>query len=129
MLFRRKEDRKPELPQKEREAIVDLLHLCMYADAHIALKEGEMLSDVVNVIGWGPESSFSSYEAKSLATVRAVKGDPVERKAFLESVALRLGAGPSRKLALDLCQQLLSADGAQPARESDLLREIRAALR
>src|SRR5687767_8820609 len=104
MLFRKKEEPKPQLPQQEREAIVDLLHLCLYGDSHIALKEGEFMSDVVDVIGWETQSSFSSYQARSISSARAAKENDTNKKEFLSSAAKRLESKASRALALDLCK-------------------------
>ena len=129
MLFRKNNDRKPELPQKEREAIVDLLHLCLYADAHIALKEGEFMSDVVEVIGWETQSSFGSYEARSIASARAAKENDAAKKEFLSFAAARLQSKESKALALDLCRQLFSSDGSTAETEAGLLGQIRASLK
>jgi hypothetical protein len=129
MLFRKKEITKPQLPQKEREAIVDLLHLCLYADSHISLKEGEVLSDVVDVIGWETQSSFSSYEARSISSARAAKESNEAKKEFLAFVAERLQTKSSRELAIDLCKQLFASDGATVEKEATLLGEIRGILK
>lgn len=129
MLFRKKESPQSQLPQKEREAIVDLLHLCLYGDSHIALKEGEFISDVIDVIGWETQSSFGSYEARSISSARAAKEAAESKREFLSFAASRLGSKTSRELALDLCRQLLATDGAVAEKESVLLAEIRAALK
>jgi hypothetical protein len=129
MLFRKKETPKTELPQKEREAIIDLLHLCLYADSHIALKEGELLSDVVDIIGWETQSSFSSYEARSISSARAAKESDAAKKEFLSFAAARLQSKTARELALDLCKQLFASDGSTVEKEAALLSEIRAALK
>lgn len=128
MLFRKTENSKPQLSQAEREAIVDLLHLCLYADSHIALREGQFMSDVTDVIGWDSGSSFSSYEARSVSSARAGKENAVTKKEFLEFAAERLKSKESRALALDLCKQLFSVDGTE-TREEALLGEIRSALK
>jgi|CXWL01.1.fsa_nt_gi hypothetical protein len=129
MLFRKNETAKLQLPQKEREAIVDLLHLCLYGDSHIALKEGEFMSDVVDVIGWETQSSFGSYEARSISIARAAKENADSKKAFLVSAAARIQSKASRELALDLCRQLLAVDGSTADKEAALLGEIRTALK
>lgn len=128
MSFQKKETVRPQLAQKEREAIVDLLHLCLYADAHIALNEGQVLSDVVDIIGWETQSSFSSYEARSVSGARAAKESEVAIDEFLSFAATRLQSAETRALALDLCQQLFATDGATAASEAALLGRIRAAL-
>src|SRR5688500_12998155 len=102
---------KPELLQEEREAIVDLLHLCLYADSHIALNEGDFMSDVAEMIGWETQSSFGSYEARSVSNARAVKEHPTNRSEFLAAAAARLKSTVARALAIGLCSQLFRADG------------------
>ena len=129
MLFRKKEDAKPQLPQKEREAIVDLLHLCLYGDSHIALKEGDFMSDVVDVIGWETQSSFGSYEARSISSARAAKENSDSKKEFLSFAAARLQSKESRALALELCRQLFAIDGSTAEKEAALFGEIRATLK
>lgn len=127
--FKSRQDDKPkQLPQSEREAIVDLLHLCLYADAHIALKEGEMIADVIETIGWDTHISFSSYESKSVAGARAAKNSRESRAAFIAFAAERLKSPGSHALALDLCKQLFSADGSTAENEATLLQEILSAL-
>lgn len=128
-MFKKPQDSKPELQQQEREAIVDLLHFCVYADSHIALKEGAFLSQVVDVIGWETRSSFSSYEARSISKARAAKENADEKRALLESVAARLGEKPVRDLAVDLCRQLFAVDGSTEQKEFGLLGEIRSAMK
>jgi uncharacterized tellurite resistance protein B-like protein len=127
--FRKKEEAKPELHQKEREAIVDLLHLCLYGDSHVALKEGAFISDVVDVIGWETQSSFGSYESRSIASARAAKENSDSKKEFLSAAAARLQSKPARAMVIDLCKQLLVADGSTADKEAALLGEIRAALK
>lgn len=128
--FKRRSNDKPKpLAQPEREAIIDLLHLCIYADAHIALEEGALIADVVETIGWDTNLAFGSYEAKSIAAARAAKDGPEAKAAFLGFVVERLPSADSRALALDLCKQLFSADGSTAEKEAALLAEIRAALK
>lgn len=118
----------PELTQTEREAIVDLLHYSLYADSHIALKEGEMLSELVGVIGWDVASAFQTYEAQSVAAAREAKENADAKKVFFDSIAERLQSAESRALAVDLSKQLLAVDGTAE-NESAVIEEIRALLK
>ena len=127
MLFKSKPAPAPQLPQSEREAIVDLLHLCLYADAHLSLKEGDFIAEVVNIIGWDQNLSFSSYEARSIASARAARADERAKKEFIEFAASRLPSPTSRALALQLCADLFAADSTQD-REAALLAQLRALL-
>jgi hypothetical protein len=118
----------PELTQTEREAIVDLLHYSLYADSHIALKEGELLSELVGVIGWDVASAFQTYEAKSVAAAREAGENAEARKIFLDSISERLQSPGARALAVDLSEQLIASDGTVE-KESSLIAEIRALLK
>lgn len=129
MSFRKVEKPKAPLTQKEREAIVDLLHLCLYADSHIALNEGEVVSDLVETISWDTNLSFSSYESKSIAAARAAKESPAAKQEFLSFAAERLQSKESQTLALDVCKRLFFSDGSTADTESALLAEIRSALK
>ena len=125
MLFENKKESAPKLPQPEREAIVDLLHFCLYADAHISLKEGEFISDVLEVIGWDTNLSFSAYEQRSISAARAARVDEKSKKEFIEYAAERLKSKGSKDLAVSLCADLLASDGTRD-REAQLLAQIKA---
>lgn len=127
MLFQKQKKSPDQLSQGEREAIVDLLHLCLYADAHISLREGDFISDVVEVIGWDQNLSFASYEQRSVAGARAARATQKSKTEFFEYAASRLQSPLSRRIALELCRDLCAVDGMH-SREETLLGEIRASL-
>jgi uncharacterized tellurite resistance protein B-like protein len=128
MLSRKNDDAKRQLSQKEREAIVDLLHFCMYGDAHIALKESEFISQAVDTLGWDTQLSFGSYETRSIAGARSARESADARQDFLARAAERLQAADVRSLAVDLCKQMMVADGNQTEKESAVIADITAAL-
>lgn len=125
MAFKNQKKPADHLPQSEREAIVDLLHLCLYADAHISLKEGEFIADVVDVIGWDTKLSFSAYEQRSIAAAREARADEKSKKEFIEYAAKRLASKAAKDLAVSLCAGLFGSDGTND-REAALLMQIRA---
>ena len=114
--------------QEEREAIVDLLHLCIYADAHISGKESEVVAKVVDVIGWDTKLSFSGYEPRSIASARAARSDPAILKDFLARAGARLTSTEARRFAVSKCTELAAADGTHQ-RESSLISSIAEAIK
>lgn len=116
------------LEQAEREAIVDLLHLCLYADSHIGTSESAVLTIAVETMGWDDRQSFSSYEQGSIARARLARNNDIELPLFLEKIADRIQAIEIRDLAMTLSADLFSADGTVP-KEIDLLKKISNALR
>jgi hypothetical protein len=125
--FQTKTTVKDGLTQPQREAIADLLHFCMYADNHIALAETKVISDVVSTFAWDKNISFESFEARSIAAVRAAKETAETRQMFLDSIKERLTNSRSRGLALDACKKLFIADGMNE-KDAALLSKLSALL-
>lgn len=128
-LFRSQAAPDDGLTQPQREAIVDLLHFCMYADNHIALAEDKILDDTVSVLNWDPGASFDSYESRSIARVREAKDHADVRDAFFASIQQRLSSKAARALAIDVCQQLFLSDGVKSDREAQLEARLKQLLR
>lgn len=121
-------DSASKFTQQEREAIVDLLHLCIYADAHIGIKEGDYVSKVVASIGWDTNLSFAAYEPRSIASARATSGNEAALKEFLQRAATRLTSSEARSFAIAKCSTLTAADGTHQ-KEASLIFRIKETLR
>ena len=124
-LFTPKADGKDGLTQAQREAVVDVLHYCMYADNFIALSESRFVAAKVESYDWDPKISFEYYQNKSIGAVRAALDNPKVKADFFESVKQRLATAEVRKTAFDLCQKLFMADGNESAGETALKGELR----
>jgi uncharacterized tellurite resistance protein B-like protein len=129
MIFKNPGQTKSGLTRNEREAIIDLLNLCIYADAHIALKESEFMESVIETIGWDVQSSFDSYNSRSIAAARNARGSDEQQTDLIAFANERLKTGTARRLAVELCQKLFRADGVFDDKEYALLDAIRAALK
>ncbi len=116
------------LQQAQREAIVDLLHYCMYADNLVALKEDSFINNVAASLSWDPRISFETYEGSSIGNARRAKESAAYREEFLRSVAARLENQSTRELALGLVKDLFSADANLSAQETQSLPALRKAL-
>lgn len=115
------------LTQPQREAIVDLLHLCMYADNLIALAESKVVTEAVDSFAWETQTSFESYETRSVSSAREAKESQELKQSLLDSISQRLATPNSRAIALKLCKQLLTADGITE-KESSLLAKVKLTL-
>ena len=116
------------LTQAQREAMVDVLFYCMYADNSLALKEDRILADTVGQFSWDPKVSYDAYAARAIAKARAVKETPATRADFLLSVAQRLGAPDVKQRTFSLCREIFQADGNVSGGEQELLGELQKAL-
>ncbi|HEY1109715.1 MAG TPA: hypothetical protein VGE76_13800 [Opitutaceae bacterium] len=127
-LFLSSDKPKDGLTQEAREAIVDVLHFCMYADRHIAASEDVFIEKAARTLDWSPTISYESYEAKSTGAVTRALSDASLRAEFFGSLKARLAKSADRELALALAGDLMVADGAKTAEESKALVELQQGL-
>ncbi len=128
-LFHKSEAPKDGLTQPQREAIVDLLNYCMYADNLVFLAEDRLIADTVAKFNWDPKVPFDQFDARSVSNARNASESQVYRDQFLASIKDRLDTAAVKAQALELCQELFLADGAQSYEEDDALQNLRTAAR
>ena len=124
-LFRKSEAPKDNLTQPQREAIVDLLNYCMYADDLVFLAEDRFIADTVAKFNWDPKIPFDQFDARSIGNARNARESQVYRDQFLTSIRDRLGTAAVKGKALGLCQELFVADGALSDEEEAVLQNLR----
>ena len=108
-IYSSKADKNDGLTQTQREAIVDLLHYCMYADSLISISESSFVAAKVQAFNWDPNVAFESYQGKSIGAARNALANADAKKNFFESVNRRIGG--ANTTAYDLCRKLFAADG------------------
>lgn len=128
-LFRSSHQSKDGLTQAAREAIVDVLHYCMYADKLLTVREDEFIEAAARTLDWDPNISYESYEAKSTGAVTRALSNPAARTEFLHGVKARLPGQQERELALALADDLMRTDGSKSTSEAATLSELQALLR
>jgi hypothetical protein len=117
------------LTQLQREAIVDLLNYCTYADHNISQSEEDMIDGLESKLDWDHNMDFDYYVDKSLGVVRAVIEQKDSGPYFLKDVRTRLDSKQSRDVALDLCDKLFKANGQATAADNETLKAIAEALK
>jgi hypothetical protein len=127
-LFRKSDAPKDNLTQPQREAIVDLLNYCMYADDRVFIAEDRLIADTVAKFSWDPKVPFDQFDAKSINNARTARDNEGYREEFLGWIRDRLGTAPVKGRALDLCQELFAADGAQSDEEDAVLQNLKTLL-
>ena len=127
-LFRSSEKSSDGLSQSAREAIVDVLHFCMYADKHIAIREDEFVETAARTLNWDAKISYDYYEGKSVGAVRTALSDKDAREDFFATLKTRLPGKTERELALRLANDLAKSDGQKVQAETDAIAQLRAAL-
>jgi len=121
-LFSGNSDSKSDgLNQAQREAIVDLLHYCMFADNFVALAEDSFVNSVAATLNWDKNITFESYEGGSIGKARKAKESASYRETFYKDVISRLATKEARAKALQLCRDLYQADAKQAEAETQQL--------
>jgi hypothetical protein len=124
-LFHKPEAPKDGLTQPQREAIVDLLTYCMYADNFVFLAEDRFITDTVAKFTWDSKAPFDQFDVRSIRNARDAKESQGYRDRFLASIRDRLGTAAVKGQALDLCQELFAADGARSDEEDAMFQNLR----
>ena len=124
-LFGKPEAPKDGLNQPQREAIIDLLNYCMYADNFVFLAEDRFITDTVAKFNWDSKVPFDQFVLRSTDSARNARESQVYRDRFLGSIRDRLDTAAVKGQALDLCQELFLADGARSDEEDAVLQNLR----
>ena len=124
-LFGKPEGPRDGLTQSQREAIVDLMNYCMYADNLVMLAEDRLITDTVAKFNWDSKVPFDQFDVRSIGNARNARENPGYREVFLASINDRLGTAAVKGQALDLCQELFLADGARSDEEDAVLQNLR----
>jgi hypothetical protein len=124
-LFHKTEAPNDGLTQPQREAIVDLLNYCTYADNLVFLAENRLIADTVAKFNWDPKVPFDQFDARSVSNARNASESQVYRDQFLASIKDRLDTAAVKGQALDLCQELFIADGAVADEEDAVLQNLK----
>jgi hypothetical protein len=124
-LFHKSEAPRDNLTQPQREAIVDLLNYCMYADNLIMIAEDRLIADTVAKFNWESKVPFDQFDVRSIDNARNARENQGYRDRFLASISDRLSTDAVKAQALDLCQELFLADGARADEEEAMLQNLR----
>src|SRR5437773_7472836 len=124
-LFHQPEAPKDGLTQPQREAIVDLLNYCMYADNLIFLAEDRLITDTVAKFNWEPKVPFDQFDVRSIDNARNASENQGYKDRLLASIRDRLDTAAVKGQALDLCQELFLADGARSEEGDVVLQNLR----
>ena len=97
--------------QSEREGILDLLLLCIYADNHLSLAEDKVIKEQIDRFSWDSGTSLDLYIANATNNARKASNDDILQEDFLRSISERLARPDARAKALKLMGDLFHSDG------------------
>ena len=85
-----------------------------------------LIADTVAKFNWDPKAvPFDQFDARSVGNARNARESQVYRDKFMGSISDRLSTDAVKAQALDFCQELFLADGAQSDEEDVVLQHLR----
>ena len=111
------------LHQSEREAIIDLLLLGLYADNHISVVENDVVLQAIADFDWTSVATADIYINTATYRVREAAASPKTEQQFLMEIVLRLHSKEAQHTATTLLAKLLNADGTNEA-ENAFMRRV-----
>jgi hypothetical protein len=101
-----------QLSQPQREGVLDLLILGMYADSTLRLTENEHIYNLLSPWGWESYQTPQAYAQTAIAHAREAHDTETGTVIFLEKVGQRLEHADVKRLALGLLARLIESDVA-----------------
>ena len=93
------------------------------------LAEDRLIADTVAKFNWDPKAvPFDQFDGRSVGNARNASESQVYKDQFLAGIRDRLDTAAVKGQALDLCQELFLADGAQSYEEDDALQNLKTLL-
>jgi hypothetical protein len=114
--------------QKQREALVDLLLLGMFADGSLKVSDDQKLLSVIEEIGWESYQTPDLYFQSAIAKARDAADTEVGTLARLRKINEGLASDEMRPQAIERLEQFLSLDGQPGVEESKFLELAKATL-
>ncbi len=114
---------------EQKQGLLDLLVLGMYADGHLGLGEDERLKRVLGAMGVEPGYDQHREIDRAVTRVSSLTQNPEAVRGEATRLAA-LFADPAQKLEVyDLVQELISSDGQVAPAEDKLLGRLREVFR
>jgi hypothetical protein len=113
-----------ESNQTQREALIELWLLGMYADTLVSIPEQAFLAETSTELKWESGVSFSSYLQRTIPKVRSAKDDAQKTKTLLKDIDQRLGSDEFKRKAIEDLERLLATDGVVKL-EEDFLAQVK----
>ncbi len=107
--------------QRQREALVDLLLLGMFADRNLTVSEDQRILSLIQEIGWQSYQAPDLYFHSAIAKVRDASETEGRRRYRLHKISEALGDADTRTLALNHLAKFLALDGAVDLDEANFL--------
>lgn len=114
------------MTQPQREAVLDLVILALFADSHLSLKEDERLQAALDKIGWESVKPREIFFCNSMNRARKASDSEAATNEYITARVKDLNVW-SKSETLSLLESLLASDGVT-ALESAFLVRVKSAM-
>ncbi|MEM9158682.1 MAG: hypothetical protein AAGB46_06495 [Verrucomicrobiota bacterium] len=95
--------------QPQREALINLLTLAMYADSHLSLSEQQAIDAHIEKLYWNSDASVEAFSNRSITRARDARNNDELKQDYLSDIADQLGDAKGK--AYEICKSVLASDG------------------
>ena len=110
--------------QSQKEAIVELLIMTMYADKNLKIEEDEAIKRYIETLEWKSPMSVEYYLGIATAKVRKALESPEKIHCFLEDISDRVKTVELKKQVLQICINLTMSDSEVSTEEREFLQLV-----
>jgi len=115
------------MTQPQREALLDLVILALFADSHLSLKEDEALQAALDKIGWEALKPREIFFCNSMNRARKAVETDADSSEYIAARAKVISDVWSKAEAVSVLQSVLASDGVTDV-ESAFLERVKAAM-
>ena len=110
--------------QSQKEAIIELLIMTMYADKSLKLEENEAIMKYIQTLEWQSPMSVEYYLGIATAKVRKALETSEKTHSFLKDISNRVKTVELKKQVLQICNNLAMADSEISPEEKEFLQRV-----
>ena len=111
--------------QEQKQALLDLLIVGMYADHNLASAEDDRIQKVLDAFQFQSDYKRQEFSDAAFTRARRQAGSPEVIRAYVTQLASHFPTRDIRRRAYDMLDDLLASDGHVTSEESQLLSATR----
>jgi len=112
------------LSQNERESIIILMLIIMYADKKLTLEENSTLRHYEQIMTWESGRSLSDFLSNRIAEIRSVMRDDKRLTTYIKAACARITHNDIKSLVIKACNDMATADLNKDNSEKWLLEAV-----
>ncbi len=112
------------ITQDEREAVIILMLIIMYADRRLTLEENTTLRHYEKVIKWDSDRSLSDFFGNRISEIRSAMRTDNKLSDLIASTCARIKSDNIKTLTIKACNEMAEADSVKDEDERFLITAI-----